>query len=176
MRKGLTVREKILMCILGVLLVYLVYFYVFYTPTQAQIDHYKEEAISIDDEILLSQAKAAKLNKMKAELDELLADGSTEIKELPVYDNSRNLMNSLHFILGQAREYSITFESEIENAGIVRRDVAISYECYEYNVAKEILQKINEGEYRCLIKDVVLKNNGAGYNVTVEVTYFEYVP
>ena len=174
MKKGLTNREKGLLLILVLMILVAVYNYAFYVPTQAKIATYKQDALAVDDEILLAEAKAAKLNMMEKELAEIKAGDMTNIKELPPYDNSRNVMNSLSSILVNATQYNISFSGVTEADGIVRRDITLTFSANSYEAAKSILSDIYNGPYRCLMKDVHIAQSSNVWNVNVQITYFEY--
>lgn len=151
-----------------------VYNYAFYIPTQAKIENYKQEALVVDDQILVAEVKAAKLNRMEKELAEIKAGDMTNIKELPKYDNSRNVMNSLSSILVKASQYNVSFSGVSEEEGIVRRNIALTYSADSYEIAKAILSDIYDGEYRCLMKDLHITQGSGTWNVNVQITYFEY--
>lgn len=174
MKKGLSVREKVLLLILILMAVFAVYYYVFYMPTQEKITFYEEEAILVDDQIIIAEAKTAKMARMEKELAEIKAGDMTNIKELPPYDNSRNVMNSLSLILANATQYNVSFSGVSEEDGIVRRDITLSYNCNSYDSAKSILSQIYNGDYRCLLKDLHITQSSGTWNVNVEITYFEY--
>lgn len=174
MKKGLTNREKGLLLILVLMLLVAVYNYAFYVPTQAKIESYKQEATTIDEQILLAEAKVAKLNMMQKELAEIKAGDMTNIKELPPYDNSRNVMNSLSAILVNATQYNISFAGVSESDGIVRRDITLVFTANSYDAAKSILSNIYNGDYRCLMKDLHITQNADVWSVNVQITYFEY--
>lgn len=174
MKKQLTMREKVLMCILAVLIVICAYYYAFYTPVLQKISDAKDEIAFLDEQNLILDAQVVKMNQMKAELEEIDAGGMGNVKELPAYDNSQNLMNSLSFILKGANQYNVSFSSvEIEES-TVRRHINLSYDCSGYENAKSILTQIYESEYRSLIQDIHMSGDEDSYHVTVEITYFEY--
>ena len=175
MKKRLSARERLLLVILLILGAYMVYQYVFYMPTKAKIDYYKQEATTLDDQIIVSEAKIIKLARMEKELEEIKAGDASKLKVLPQYDNSRNVMNSLSSILENAVQYEVSFSGVSEADGIVRRDITLNYACNAYDVAKAILVQINDGPYRCLVKDVYITQNADVWNVNVEITYFEYI-
>ena len=174
MKKQLTTREKVLMCILAVLMVVCVYNLAFYNPTIQEIALLQNESVALDEQIALMDTQVAKMNQMKAELDAIAAGQMGDVKEIPAYDNSANVMNSLSAILKGADQYSVNFSSVEEEDSTVRRNINLSYSCKDYDVAKKILTQIYSGEYRCLLKDIHLSDSGDGYSVTVELTYFEY--
>ena len=114
------------------------------------------------------------MNMMQKELDAIKSGDMSNIKELPPYDNSRNVMNSLSVILANATQYDVSFSGVSEDDGIVRRDITLSYNCNSYDAAKAILTQIYDGDYRCLIKDLHITQSSGVWNVNVQITYFEY--
>lgn len=174
MKKQLTVREKVLMCVLAVLLVLCAYYYAFYTPVLQKIAECKDEIVYLEEQNLLLDGQVSKMNQMQEELEKIQAGEMGSVKELPAYDNSQNVMNSLSFILKSASQYNVSFSSIEEEDSTVRRNISLSYDCTSYEAAKSILTQIYESEYRSLIKDVHISNGGDSCHVTVDITYFEY--
>ena len=172
MKKGMSIREKVLLCILAVLALVMVYYYLFYIPVQDEIAQCEEEYLLIDDNILLADAKAAKLNKMKAELESIKGGDTTEVKALPAYDNRENLMVQLSGILAKTENYSLVFGNISKDGVTVSRTVALDYTCSSYEAAKDILQEIYNGEYPCSFTNLYLSNEGA--TVSVDIIYYEY--
>lgn len=173
MKKQLTTREKILMLVLVILMVVCAYYYAFYVPTTQQVANLVSQAATIDEQILLVDAQVARMNEMKAELDAIAAGEMGNVKELPAYDNSGNVMHSLSAILQNAMQYNVNFSSVEEEESTVRRHISLSYDCSSYETAKSILTQIYESDYRSLIKDVSITVN-EGYHVVVDLTYYEY--
>lgn len=174
MKKQLTIREKVLMCILAVLMVICAYNLLFYNPTIQELAYLAEESDVLDEQITTVDIQVAKMNQMKAELEAIASGELGDDKEIPAYDNSANVMNSLSAILKNAKQYNVTFSSIEQEDSTVRRNIRLSYSTKDYKTAKKILTQIYEGEYRCLLKDVHLSSSDEAYNVTVDITYFEY--
>ena len=174
MKKGLSAREKVLLLILILMAVFAGYYYAFYLPAQEKIAFYKEEALMIDDQLIIAEAKEMKLNMMKKELAEIMSGDAQNVKPRPEYDNSRNVMNSLSLILAKADLYDLKFESVSEQDGIVRREVSLVYSCSSYANVKSILSEIYNGDYRCMIKDLYITQTDDAWRVNVDITYFEY--
>lgn len=174
MKRGLSAREKVLLLILILMAIFAGYYYAFYLPTQEKITFYEEEAILVDDQIIIAEAKTMKMSMMNKELAAIKAGDMTNIKELPPYDNSRNVMNSLSAILANATQYDVSFSGVTEEDGIVRRDITLNYSCNSYDAAKSILSQIYNGDYRCLMKDLHITQSSGVWNVNVQITYFEY--
>lgn len=173
MKKQLTPREKVLLVILVVLMVICAYYYAFYVPTTQRVLNLASEMSRVEEQISLVDAQVAKMNEMKAELDAISSGEMGVVKELPAYDNSNNIMQSLSIILQSASQYTVDFSSVEEEESTVRRHITLSYDCEDYEAAKSILTKIYESEFRSLIKDVSI-SMGGGCHVVVDLTYYEY--
>ena len=173
MKKQLTTREKVLMCVLAVLLVICAYYYAFYLPVMEKITAYKADIIFYDEQNALLDSQVSKMDQMVSEVEAIKSGKTGVINEIPAYDNSQNVMNSLSFILKSAKEYNVNFSS-VEEDSIVRRNINLSYDCNNYETAKSILVQIYESEYRSLIKDIHITDEEGNCHVIVEITYFEY--
>lgn len=178
MKAEMTVREKVMLGILGVLVLFCVYYFVFLVPTNEKIETYKSDTLLLEDQILMADAKVAKMEQMQAELDEIMAGNANGLKELPAYDNSNNVMAALSTILEKSNQYNISFSNVVIEDNTVRRNISLNYTCDSYNNAKSILNEIYEGDYRCILKDLYLTSSSSeeseSYNVSVDITYFEY--
>ena len=177
MKKQLTVREKVLMCILAVLLVICAYYYAFYTPVLQKVATYKGEIEFLEEQNKVLDAQVEKMNLMKAELEAITSGEMGEVNEIPAYDNSYNVLNSLSAILEKAVKYQVNFVEINQEENIVRRNINMTYYCSSYENAKSIFEQIHDSEYRTLIKDVNYNHSDSGelpYSVTLTFTYFEY--
>ena len=174
MKKGLSAREKVLLLILLVMGIFAAYYYMFYIPTLEDITYYQEETVFLDEQIVVAEGKSAKLVMMKKELDAIKSGDMSNVKVLPLYDNSGNVMSSLSAILSQASQYNISFGGVTESEGIVRRDISLNFSAGSYDAAKKILSDIYNGEYRCLMKDLHISQSANGCSINVQITYFEY--
>lgn len=173
MMKKFTPRERVLLVVLGLLIVFCVYYFLFYTPVTSSISGFDQESAALDAQIAEADAKVTRMNQMKAELEQIVASEG-ELKELPAYDNRSNVMNSLSTILADALQYNVSFSTVDEEDSTVRRNISISYTCSDLSTAKTILKNINDGEYPCLIKNCSISDSGNACSVSVELTYFEY--
>lgn len=176
MKRELTQREKILLVILIVLALGAAYYLFFYVPTQEKMDQCRTAIAETEDALVLADAKVTRMKRMEAELAVILADGAENVKALPQYDNSGNVMRELYDILGQAGTYEISFTTVNIEESVARRNIDMSYACPDYAAAKNILSRISDSDYRCLLKDIVINEGGdSGCRVSVNITYFEYV-
>ena len=177
MRK-LTVREKMLMGILGVLVLFCIYYMGFFVPVSDRIEASNNENLALEEQIVLADAKVDQMKQMESELEAILSGEMGEVKELPAYDNGYNVMNELSNILSVTNQYNISFSGAVLEGGIARRNLSLDYQCDRYQSAKEVLTKIYESDYRCMFKDLYLNRSGnmgmEQYHVAVDITYFEY--
>lgn len=170
--KSMSTREKIMLAVLGVMCLALVYYYLLYIPMKEEIAQYKEEYNTVDDTLILVDAKAAQLATMKAELEAIKQDPMGATKALPAYDNRQNLMSQLSNILSKTQSYNIIFGNVSGDGTTVSRQITLNYSCGSYEEAKSILQEIHNGEYPCVFGTLHLSNNGA--TISIQITYFEY--
>lgn len=166
-------REKVLLVVLCVLVVVCAYYLFFLTPTMETKAQLESEITAMDDQVITAQARVAHMNKMQSDLEAIKAENK-DIKDLPVYDNNKKLMESLNITLGQVAQYTVNFASISESDGIVRREVDLSFSCNTYDDARAILQNIHDGKYPCVLQDLSI-NHGESYSVTATLTFFEYL-
>ena len=81
MKKRLTTREKVLMCILVVLMVVCAYNLLFYNPTIQEITLLQNESIAIEEQTVTMDAQVAKMNQMKSELEAIAAGEIKDVAE-----------------------------------------------------------------------------------------------
>ncbi len=174
----LTGREVIMVVFLVALLVGVCYYLLFLTPLKSDIAEINVQISDAQSQLEVSQAQVASMQKMQAELDEILSRPKDEITEIAPYDNAKQLMRELNGILATGSDYSISFADPIiGDDGIVRRNVNLSFTASSYANAKKIVSQLANNRWRCLITDVSLSaedtiESGA---VTVEavMTFFE---
>lgn len=172
MKNQMTIREKVMLCILIILLVCAGYYYLFYVPMKEDTEAYKQEYATLDETLIVAEAKTTKMAKMKAELEALKQGSTEEIKPLPAYDNRQNLMSQLSNILAKTQNYNITFGNVSGDGTTISREITLNYSCGSYEAAKQILLEIYDGEYPCVFGTLHLSNEGA--TVSIQITYFEY--
>lgn len=172
MNRPMTIREKVMLAILGVLCFVMVYYYAFYVPTQNKIMQLEEQYYEIDDTLIEVEAKNVRYQKMKSDLQTIKNSTSEEIKALPAYDNRQNLLSQLSTILAKAESYNITFKEVSGDGTTIRRNIRLDYTCSSYAAAKALLQEIYNGQYPCILDGLYLNDSGTKFSV--DIIYFEY--
>ncbi len=180
LKRSFTKFEKALLLVLIVVLLALVYYRFVYLPVQDRIA--ASDTYEIENQIKAEQQKAEIIKNMKDEVDE-----NQEIKTgvVTTYDNFKAeaaLLNSIFVPLAQ--KYNYSFETPIASDNTVRRTINISFTTANYKICREILQKLHDSKYRCMISDVSISatdKSSNSYltiltspiNCTLSVTFYE---
>lgn len=176
MRRQLTVREGVLLALLGVILVICGYVLLFYMPQTAERDRCLKEAESIQAQIQTVRLRLEEKNRMEQELEELFSSDTPPLG-IADYDNLKPIMVELDSILALTAEFQLTFSTEEISQFIVRRNIAVAFTADSYERAKTVLQQIHDSGYRCMLESVRL-NFGESASDPVKVkgtlVFFEY--
>ena len=175
--RDFTLKEKLLLLLLGLILVGLAYFQFVDRPVREalQIAHSEADALSI--ELSTVEAKLARMRRMRAELDDVTAGGTAS--EMGSYNNSKAEIAMLNDALSEALQYSITFASVTRSGDQIRRNFTLQLTTDSYETMEHIINQINASHYRCLIGDLrcsaTQENDVLEGNITVSATatFFE---
>ena len=157
MRRTLTPRETALLIVLLVLALGSAYYMLFYMPTTEQITSTENSIYTTQDLIAADQLRLAQKQQMQEELDAIFAADPDPVSMAP-YDNSRNVMHELNAILEDAQDYSLSFASVSadEDSDVVRRNISLTFTSTGYSASRDILQRLHDSQYRCLLNNVAL--------------------
>lgn len=179
--RDFTIREKILIILLVLVLIGIGYYRFFLLPTNESIERAKSETEILENDYLIVDAKIKQLEKMQAELDKLNEEGS--MKYMPSYNNGKAVRQLLNDVLG-GLEYSITFQNLTRSSDQVRRIITIQFSAPDYTTVRRVLSELVNSEYRCMIGDLnctpetrnSYSDGGSyitGYSVSATVTFYE---
>lgn len=178
MKRKFSLREQILMVVLALLLLICVYYILVERPVQDTLlsaSQRQSEAESPDDR---REVQLGKMRKMQSALDSL--DGSKQA-DVPDYDNTKNVVEMLNNALSISDGYNLTFQSVVTEGAIVKRTVQMNFRCDGYATAKQIMQTLLSGGYRCRITSMSVAGGQGGdiCNETVtckaSVTFYEFL-
>ena len=175
MRRKLTPREWMLLGVLAVLALVVGYITLFYMPVTSARDTALAETESCKQQTEAAQIRLAEKRRMERELEELFEQNPNPLA-LADYDNLQPVMVELNTILAAAQDYSLSFNTVDDSQSIVRREISISFSCGSYNTAKNILQRLHDSQFRCMLNNISISlREGAGNSVTVSgsIVYFE---
>ena len=135
--------------------------------------------IQLDEE----KAKAAKIEEMRQVISE--SEGKVT-GDLSVYNNQYKEIVEMDEIFDEdGYDVSVSWSKPTLDKTIVRRDVNIKFNAQSYHNFKNILRKMSEMKYRCLVRDLTVadgisKNSGGIKNTgkltsSINVTFFETI-
>ena len=175
MRRAFTVREKVLIVVLALILIVLGYYKLLLEPINESISTYQMNTETEQDQIIQNTVSLTKMNEMQTELDALYASG--EAKPLPAYDNTDEMLTELNTILGRSSDYSLTFGSVAaleETPYIMARAVDLVFYAANYETARSILDELHESDNINQVSDLsVTVNDDGSVSVTLSLSYFE---
>lgn len=176
MKRQLTVREWLLLGVLGVLLLVSGYMALFYMPMTAERDRCLGETETCQMETEAARVRLEDKHRMERELEELFA-AETPPLSIADYDNLQPVMFELNKILSGTENYTLTFSTVDTSQTIVRRSISMTFAAGSYESAKEVLQQLHDSAFRCMLDDVniSLGQGGEGsVSVSGTIVFFEY--
>jgi len=175
--RSFTLKEKILLLLLSLILVGLAYYQFVDQPVRSALEIARAEADSLSVELTAVEAKLAKMRRMRAELEDVTAGGTAS--EMGSYNNSKAEIAMLNDVLSEALQYSITFANVTRNGDQIRRNFTLQLTADSYETMEHIINSINSSHHRCLIGDLQCTATREKYvldgNITVNATatFFE---
>ena len=175
--RDFTLKEKILIFVLLLILVALTYYRFVHVPCNEAIETARSEKEMYDTELLAVQKKEAQIRAMKEELDSLGELQATSRMES--YNNSKAELSLLNSVLESAYNYSISFASVTRSGDQIRRNFNLQFTTGSFDAAKQIISSLADSEYRCLVDDIRCaldtSNNSSRGIITVNATatFFE---
>ena len=178
--RDFTTKERILLLLLVLVLVALVYYQFVHKPVTESLDKLANEKSNLETELVTVEAKVAQLQKMQSEINDIEKSGV--YKEMPSYNNSKNVNEFLNNVLGDMG-YSINFSNITRSNNQVRRSISLQFNAPDYAAVETVLGKLSACDYRCLIGDVRVTHNSRylyedqdqyrAYTVVCTATFFE---
>lgn len=176
MKRQLTARELILLGLLLVLALVGGYVMLYYMPMTAELERLEKEEASCEDQMAVVQIQAEDKRRMERELEEIFAAEPDPLSIAP-YDNLQPVMFELNGILQSTPEYSLSFGTVDTEEPIIRRQIMLSYTSGSYEAAKEVLQRLHDSAYRCMLDSVSIsigERDEGSVSVSASLVFFEY--
>lgn len=152
MSRDFTAKEKVLLLILGLILIALSWYRFIFIPCRDGVASARAEQERYQTELLVAQAKEAQLQKMQAELDEI--GDRMASSRMESYNNTKQELTLLNSILENANDYSVSFSGVTRDGDQIRRNFSLTFQTGSFAAAKQIIQRLAESEYRCLLGDM----------------------
>lgn len=173
--RDFTLKEKILMLALVLVLLVLAYYQFVYLPITTSIEKAEAENAALEIELIAVQGKVAQLQRMQDELDNLATDGS--VKPMPSYNNSPAVNSRLNDVLGNLG-YVITFSNVTRSGNQIRRSISLQFTAPDYATVERVLAELGDSPDRCLLENVSCTARGGNINdsvinVSATLTFYE---
>ena len=150
--RDFTLREKILLIVFCLILLALAYYRFVYVPCNDAIALARADRDMYQTQLLGALTKEAQLRRMKTELDSL--GELQETSRMDSYNNSKAELSLLNSVLEAADKYSVSFASVTRDGDQIRRNFSLQFTTGSFDAAKQIVARLSESEYRCLIGDM----------------------
>lgn len=186
--RDFSLREKLLLLFLCVILLALAYYQFVDKPVRAALEQAEIDRQNLELELLTVQTKINSLTRMQQEIDEIEAGGKVSV--MNSYNNSKEEIRLLNDILAPTVDDSISLADVTRDGDQIRREVSISFVTKNYEEAEKVLLDLYHSDNRCLISDISMStrsgyiginiwdgyyaDNWDGYmNVTATATFYE---
>jgi hypothetical protein len=154
MNKKIGKKELILIGILAVVALGAAYYFLFFSPLQSQIASYS--TTQLEQEIEQEKVKAEEKARM---LETIAKLEDTDRGELATYNNLYNEISTVGDIFGgKSENITVKWSTPTLTGSTVRRDASISFNTTNYNYLKRILSEFNKCKYRCIIKNLSIRD------------------
>ena len=174
--RDFTRGEKVLLLLLALILIVLAYFQFVFKPVRDGIAKANSESENLRTELTVVKAKVATLEKMQAEIDDIMADENVSL--MPSYNNKKAVNTLLSDVLG-SMTYSATLSNMTRNGNLIRRNVQLQFNAPSYAAMERVFTRLSSNPYRCLIDNVTCSSyidrytDEIAYTVNMTATFFE---
>ena len=166
LNREFTKREKILILILALLLLFSGYFKLVLQPAQERTYAAQNACADIENNMTIEAARAQRLSQMRDAIASYENEKGGGGPVVPAYDNIDNVMIQLDAILSQSSDYSLTFDDLVYGDDYVTRPVEMSFSCGSYDTAKKIISDLDGCIYRCSLDDITVSTGSGGVDIT----------
>lgn len=191
MTRKFSLREKIFLLILVVILLVGLYFLLVHYPIVNRNKEIDEEMEQVQTDQLLLNIQKTERDKIKAEKDIIDAQEAAgeNVTFMPTYDNFAELNKKLDEIFAAAKakfedekdiDRRLNWSKSIdEEAGRVTRTLSFSFACKSYEEAKFILDELAHTDWRSLLTNVSISATqdenlmSSAVSVSGSITYYE---
>lgn len=178
LEKELSLREKILLLILAIIIIGFAYYFLVDQPVKDQTRAAQSRIEDLETELSIVQMRLADYNRMQSELDSVKNGGL--YTTMPSYNASHEERAYLDSVLSSANHFSVNFSDVTRNGDQIRRDFVVNFSVSTYEKAMEIVTNLNNAPQRCLISDVTcntintnVEEAASHYMVNCICTFYE---
>lgn len=176
MSRDFTLKEKILLGILTVILLGAVYYLAVDQPVRSALSEAASEQENLNTELLVLQQKAATLSRMKNELETI--QGNATYGQMGSYNNAKAELDELNQVLQDTDAYDVSFSNVTRDGDLIRRTFSLTFSAADYSKAEDLIKRLCEGPWRCLVSNInIVAQEGdfaqGAVNVGLSATFYE---
>ena len=176
MSRDFTLKEKILLIILTIILLGAVYYIAVDQPVRNALSEAASQQDNLNTELLVLQQKAASLARMQTELDTIQGNGT--YGEMGSYNNAKAELEELNQVLQDANTYDISFSNVTRSGDLIRRTFSLTFSASDYTKAEDLIKRLCEGQWRCLVSGINIVSQEGDFaqgsvNVGLSATFYE---
>ena len=177
LKRGLTLREKILLLVCILIGLGIFYYQVIYKSFQNSMEAY--DISNIQNQTVILQAQVAR----KKTMQQYLVDHKDDTYgELAMYNNLSKEIGELARIFEGIDNLSISWSDPTLLNKTVRRNANVSFSVVGYQRVVDLVKAIKNCKYLCLISDLSISTNrdrvlddDSTVSVRIVITFFEMV-
>lgn len=180
-------REKALLLVLAVILLFLAWFVFVFQRTADEINRIDNEISVVDTQTTVASTQVKRMNAMQEAISKYKAAGVSPTP-VPAFDNMTPLMTELNAIMAGTTTYTLSFDDldTDTSSDYVLRGVTADFGCNSVSEAELVVTALAKGAYPCSIDSVSISDSTAGrasrvagvsglgaVSASVHVTFFE---
>lgn len=150
----LTKKEKVALVVLILACFAATWYFGIYRPLHERI--LAADTTELEDEISIEEIKAAKIQKMKKEIEE---NKEAEISVIPTYNCLKEEIAELNRIFSKATDFDFQISDPEQDGDLVRRNIAVTFNAKSFQAAKEMVSEVLNGPYRTMVHDLSISSN-----------------
>ena len=150
--RDFTLKEKVLLLVLVVILLGLAYYWFVDQPVRQQLENCAAQESSLQIELTAVQRKAAELERMKTELEAIQARDGVSL--MSSYNASKEEVKLLNDVLAGTEQYAISFSDVSREGDQIRRNFSLQFTAPNHQDIARILGQLAESSQRCIIADI----------------------
>lgn len=177
MTRRFTLREKILLGLLIVILLVGLYFFLVHYPIQNRMNEIAQEREEVQARLDIAEIRKGIYDRMQAELKSIFELPPDEITYMPKHDNLNVLIERFDAIF-KGIEVRFNYGTPQTSNGIVSRAIGFSFSVADFDTAKKVLKELTGTGYRCLMSNITL-SPGSGdiqsseLSISGTITFYE---
>ena len=163
LKRSFSKFEKAVLLVLVIIMLGIFYYKFVHVPVKERIA--EADTSLIEEQIEMEHKKRELIDSMK---DEVNTNQDTLTGVVATYDNFKSeaaLLNSIFVPL--AEKYNYSFQTPVATDDTVRRTININFSTANYRVCRDILQRLHDSKYRCMISDITISATDKSSNTYI---------